>query len=271
MKTILLTGAAGIVGRALRPLLAARYGHVLLTDLVPVGDLAPNESFEAGDIVDAAFVERLASRVEGIVHLAGLVGAAYTFEEVLDPNIVGTHHVYGAARRTGVTHVVYASSHHAVGFFKRGEAIDHATAPRPDSQYGLSKAYGEAAGAYFADKHGLNVLAIRIGFVGERVEDERRLHTWISPRDLAQLIDIGLRTPDLGFETVYGVSDNPAPFFDNRNAFRLGYRPEDRSVDVVADASILTASPEPGTIAGGVVGGGFAAVGFEGDPSRVLR
>ncbi len=269
MQSILLTGAAGIVGSLLRPLMAERYEQVVITDLAEIVDPAPNETFIQGDIVDLAFVKDLAGRVDGIVHLAGMVGAQYTFDEVLGPNIVGTHNIYLAARDCGVSHVVFASSHHAVGFLRRGTPIDETTAPVPDSQYGLSKAFGEDCGAYYAKKFGLNVLAIRIGFVGEKVSEERRLHTWVSPRDLAQLIHLGLSTENLGYEVVYGVSDNHEPFFDNRNAFRLGYRPQDRSVDFVSEPSVLNLKPDLTSIVGAVVGGGFASVGYQGDPKRV--
>jgi len=269
-KALLLTGAAGSVGRAIRPSLAARYAEVLLTDRVEITDLAPNERMIRGDITELGFVRSLARQVNGMVHLAGLVGPDFTFEETLGPNIIGTHHVFEAARLEGVPRVVYASSHHAVGFLRRGSWIDHGTAPRPDSEYGLSKAYGEAAGALYADKHGLHVFVIRIGFVGDAVVDERRVHTWISGRDLVQLIGIGLETPDLGYEVVYGVSDNPDPFFDNGNAIRLGYRPQDRSPDVVADPALLANFPAGESVAEAVVGGGFAAQGFTGDVARIL-
>ena len=220
---------------------------------------AENEEVTLGDIADLDFIRNLANGVDGIVHLAGMVGPDYTFDEVLEPNIVGTHNVLTAARFANVPNVVYASSHHAVGFLKRGEFINHQTAPRPDSQYGLSKAYGESAGSFFADKYGLNVMAIRIGFVGDEVIDERRLHTWISPRDLAQLVHIGLSTPNLGFELVYGVSDITEPFFDNTNAARLGYQPLDRAVDHLADPAILEAKPDPNSPEGIYIGGHFAA------------
>jgi uronate dehydrogenase len=271
VQRILLTGAAGIVGSLIRPLLAASYENVLLTDIAGIANVAENETFLQGDIVDAAFVTRITADVDGIVHLAGKVGPDYTFDEVLGPNIVGTHNVFAAARARGIGRVVYASSHHAVGYWRRGDRIDEAALPRPDSQYGLSKAFGESVASYYADKFGIQVLAIRIGFVGDKVIDERRLHTWISPRDLVQLIDIGLNTPDLGFEIVYGVSENPDAFFDNANAVRLGYRPRDRAVDHLADPMILEHRPDPATIDGAMVGGPFALLGFAGDPGRVLR
>ncbi len=270
-STIVLTGAAGIVGTALRPILAREFRQVVLTDVEKISDLAPNECFRQGDIADLDFVKKIANGADGIVHLAGKVGAQFTFDDVLGPNIAGTHHVFETARQCGISHVVSASSHHAVGFIQRGAPIDHTTAHRPDTEYGLSKAFGESAAAYFADKFGLNVLSIRIGYVGPDIPDERRLHTWISAHDLAQLIEIGLTTPNLGHEIVYGVSQVDEPFFDNSNAFRLGYQPQDRARDAVADPSILEIAPNLDTIEEGVVGGGFAAADFAGDASRILK
>jgi uronate dehydrogenase len=59
--------------------------------------------------------------------------------------------------------------------------------------------------------------------------DKRRLSIWISPRDLAQLVRIGVDHPDIRFEIVYGVSGNRRSWYDNANAQRLGYRPQDDS------------------------------------------
>ena len=269
MKPILLTGAAGIVGRALRPELAKAHDHVVLTDLRELTDLAPNESFVQGDLADLDFVRTVTREVAGIVHLGGLVGADYSFDEVLKPNIIGVHNVFEAARENGISRVVYASSAHCVGFIKRGHHIDEKTLPRPNGEYAVSKVYGEMAASYYADNFNLNILAVRIGYVGDDLSKERRLRTWVSARDLAQLIEIGLNN-DLGFEIVYGVSDNPEPFFDNANAFRLGYRPQDSAADFVTDQSVLQQRPDLSTIEGGVVGGGFAASGLAGDPGRIL-
>jgi uronate dehydrogenase len=267
---ILLTGAAGIVGTALRPILRTRHENVLLTDLVEIADLADNERFHRADLQDMASLEALCGQVDAIVHLGGMVGAAYRFEDVLGPNIIGTHHVFEAALRQGVKRVVYASSHHVVGFAPRGSHLDHRTAPRPNGEYALSKAYGEAAASFYADKFGLEILTIRIGYIGNDVSKERRLHTWVSARDLAQLIHIGLTHPDIHHEIVYGVSEVPEPFFDNQNATRLGYVPQDRALDHVTTPAVLSHRPDLRSIEDGVVGGGFASFGFAGDPAKVL-
>ncbi len=271
LSKILLTGAAGRVGQELRPLLRKQYPQVLLTDIKSVIDCQDNEMFQQGDIADSEFVKSLVETCDGIVHLAGIVGTHPTFKESIGPNYLGTHNIFRAAVESRISNVVYASSHHAVGFIKRGEKIDHTTAPRPNSEYALSKAFGESAASYFADNYGINILSIRIGYIGSDVSTERRLHTWISNRDLAQLVGIGLETNDLGHQIVYGVSDCDEPFFDNSNAKRLGYQPNDHSRTAATHPSVLDSIPDLNTLEEGLVGGGFAAAGFSGNKERVLR
>ncbi len=262
---VLLTGAAGICGTALRPLMSRRYRSLLLTDLVPVDDLRDNEQFVPGDLQDRELADRLLSEVDAMVHLGGLVGPAYSFEQILGPNVVGTYNLFRAASRHGVRQIVYGSSHHAVGFLPRGSRIDSATPPRPDSYYGVSKAIGEVLAAYFADKEGLNVLCLRIGYVGKQVPDERRLHIWCSAEDLAQLIEIGLTRSDLGYRVVYGVSNTPEPFFDNREAHGLGFSPRDCSLEHLADPALATAKVDAELPENRYVGGFFVITDPQGD------
>ena len=256
---VLLTGATGIVGRLLRPYIAATYDGVLLNGRSPITDLRPNETYQSGDICDPALVDRLVSQVEGVIHMAAVVGPDYTFEQTLGPNLVSVYHLFEAARRHGVKRIVYASTHHAVGFLERGTHVDETTPPRGDSWYGVTKACGEILAAHAADRYGLDVMSIRIGYVGEQVPDERRLHTWCSARDLASLIHIGLTGPQRGYHLVYGISRCPRPMFDNRYAESLGYRPQDSSLDHLADPRIANQSPDPANPEQRYIGGHFAA------------
>ncbi len=106
---------------------------------------------------------------------------------------------------------------------------------RPDSRYGLSKAFGEALASLYADKYGAECLVVRIGHILAKPGNPRDLAIWLSPRDFVQLIAIGLDHPDLHYEIVYGMSDNARAWWDGSNARRLGYRPEDRSEDYAAE------------------------------------
>jgi uronate dehydrogenase len=89
--------------------------------------------------------------------------------------------------------------------------------------------FGEALGSLYADKYGMQVFLMRIGNVNPQPLDKRRLSIWLSPRDLAQLVQIGIDHPDVKFEIVYGVSGNKRSWYDNSNATRLGYRPLDNA------------------------------------------
>ncbi|HVH73778.1 MAG TPA: NAD(P)-dependent oxidoreductase [Stellaceae bacterium] len=244
MNRVLITGAGGGIGRSLRETLRGVYPILRLSDRVPLAPARPAdngvEEVDRTDIADMAAVERMVAGCDGIVHLGGISGEN-TWEKILESNIAGLYNVFEAARRAGVQRIVMATSNHAVGFYPRAQTIDHRVVPRPDSRYGVSKAFSEALASLYADKHGIGFLLTRIGNFGERPIDKRRLSIWISPRDYTQLVRIGLEHPDIRYEIVYGVSNNRRSWYDNANAYRLGYRPQDDS-EPYAEA-VLAAEP----------------------------
>ena len=201
MERVLITGAAGDVGRRLRQHLRGVYPTLRLSDRVPADPLGPGESFVKAELADLAAVEAVVRGMEGIVHLGG-VSTEGDWESILESNIIGLRNLFEAARRQKVKRVVFASSNHAIGFYPRRRRIGTDATVRPDSRYGVSKAFGEAMGALYADKYGLRVLCIRIGNVNDRPIDHRRLSIWVDPGDLAQLVRIGLEHPDLRYEVV---------------------------------------------------------------------
>jgi uronate dehydrogenase len=266
MKTILLTGAAGGVAGMIRPLLRPHY-RLRLSDRGPVADRDGAEEEVTADLGDPAALARAAAGVDGIVHLGGQsVEAAWPV--ILAANIEGTFNLFEAARQQGVGRIVFASSNHAVGFYRRDETIGAEAAPKPDSRYGLSKAFGESLGGLYAGRYGLSVLSIRIGNVAGRPLDRRRLAIWISPRDLVQLIRIGLDGDWDGHEVVYGMSDNARAWWDNANALRLGYRPQDRSEDFAAEVLARTEPPPSDPRIALYQGGTFTVAEEGGDPFK---
>ncbi len=267
MQHVLMTGAAGGIGRRLRLLLRGVYPALRLSDRVPIADLAPGESFVAAELHDLAAVERAVAGVEGIIHLGGMA-VENDWPTILDSNIIGCYHLYEAARRHGLRRVVFASTNHVIGFYRRTRRIGTAVVPRPDSRYGASKAFGEALGALYADKYGIGGLSIRIGNVDERPVDQRRLSIWIHPEDLAQLVRIVLEHLDLGYAVVYGASDNARSWWDNAAAFRLGYRPRHRAEDHVAQALAAQATLPPDPVGDRFQGGPFCAMEFAADAER---
>jgi uronate dehydrogenase len=262
MQTVLVTGAAGGIGTRLRQLLKGVYPSLRLSDVKPPADLAPDETFVAADLADMAQVERVVAGVNGIVHLGGF-SVEGPWDTILQANIIGCYNLFEAARRHGVERVVFASSNHVVGFYPRQRRIGTDAAVRPDSRYGVSKAFGEALAALYAYKHGLRVTSIRIGNFGDAPVDRRRLAIWISPEDLVQLIRIGLEHPDVRHEIFYGASDNSRGWWDNSAAFRLGYRPQGRSEDHSAAALAADAKLPPDPVGGWYQGGPFCSDEFD--------
>ncbi|RFB88376.1 dehydrogenase [Rhizobium leguminosarum bv. trifolii] len=258
MKRIAVTGAAGRVGTLLRPHLRAHFEHVRLIDLQEPAELGENETFVRADLTKLDEAEVALKDIDGVVHLAG-IASGIDMNAILHANVLGTYNLYEAARINEVQRVVYASSNHATGFYPRGEVISPLDPMRPDSPYGLSKCWGELVAGLYYDTSGIRSLSIRIGNAGTYPNSERSVAIWISARDLAQLVRIGLTHPLIAAAVVYGVSDTDEKWWDNDLAGRLGYQPEDRPRD---HARIEQGAEGPVALA--FQGGGFCEINHDG-------
>jgi uronate dehydrogenase len=234
MPRILLTGARGGIGTRLRKLLPPIYPDLVLSDIKAPADLARSEKFVRAELSKLAQVKKAVAGIDGIIHL-GAFSVEGPWETILNANIIGTYNLFEAARQAGVKRIIFASSNHAVGFYPRSQTIDTNVQVRPDSRYGVSKAFGEALASFYAFKFGIGCLCIRIGNLGERPLDERRLSIWLENSDLVSLIRIGLEREGLLYEVVYGMSDNKRAWWDNSHAHELGYRPTAKSEDFAAE------------------------------------
>ena len=235
MKRLLLTGAAGGIATAVRPVLRELAEELVLTDRVEPATLEPGERFEPADLADPAPWDGLAEGCDAVLHL-GAVPDEAPFDELAGPKLHGAFHVYEAARRAGVRRVVVASSGRATGFYPVGERLDGSATPRPDGLHGATKAFSEALGRVYADRFGLTVVALRIGKFSPRPETVRELSTWLSPGDAGRLVRAALTARIEGFLAVYGVSANTRAWWDLPAA--LGYVPLD-------DAEVYAGEVEP--------------------------
>jgi NAD+ dependent glucose-6-phosphate dehydrogenase len=249
-RRVLVTGAEGTIGTAVREHLAERYELLSLT-------LTPQEfPSHVADVTELDEIRPAFENVDAVVHLAASAALETPWEDVLDNNIVGTYNVFEASRQAGVSRVVFASSNHVVGMYELDGApglydpdderrYDHAAEIRPDSLYGVSKAYGEALGRFYMERHGLRVFCLRIGAV--RAHDDptepsvnplidldaegrrnRLRAVWLSRRDCAELIARCLDVDDVSWAIVYGVSKNARRFWDLTHARELlGWEPHD--------------------------------------------
>lgn len=228
-QRVLVTGAAGILGRLMRTRLA-RPGRVLrLLDIAPLDPAVPGEAVEilTGSITDPAAMARACADVDAIIHLGG-ISREDTWDRILEVNIDGTHTVLEAARTAGVPRVVLASSNHAVGFRTIGEAgpdgLPGDSSPRPDTYYGVSKAVIESLGSLYHSRFGMDVSCLRIGSCFLRPADVRQLSLWMSPDDCARLLEACLATEEPGYRVLWGVSANTRAVVSLREAEEIGYR-----------------------------------------------
>ncbi len=244
---LLITGSNGLIGTTLSQAL----GSLFNVSGFDVTD-PPAESTVPTTVADGSDLDAIMPAFKGIdavVHLAANAPVETPWPDVLKNNIATTHNVYEAARQNGVKRLVFASSNHAVGLFENDEPyksivagnysglepggftrVDNAVPVRPDSDYGISKVFGEATGRYYSERFGLEVACLRIGTVNpinSPVQSVRHMATWLSHRDMVQLVEKCLTEP-LKFEIFYGISNNTWRFWDIEHGAKvIGYAPED--------------------------------------------
>lgn len=227
-EKLLLTGAAGGLGKALRGRLSANCSVLRLSDRVTFDAAGAAEEIMLADLADAAAVDAVVAGVDAIIHLGGM-SVEGPFGPILQANILGVYNLYEAARNHGVKRVVFASSNHVTGFYRQDETITADHPARPDSLYGLSKAFGEDLSRLYFDRYGIETACIRIGSSFAEPRDRRMLASWLSFDDLHRLITACLTTPVLGHSIMFGMSDNAVTWWDNSRARHIGYVPQDSS------------------------------------------
>lgn len=259
-KKLLLTGAAGGLGQALRERLKVNCATLRLSDRVSLGEAGSNEEIALADLADAAAVDAMVQGVDAIVHLGG-VSVEGPFGPILQANILGLYNLYEAARKHGVKRVVFASSNHVTGFYRQSETIDADAPARPDGMYGLSKAFGEDLSRFYFDRYGIETACVRIGSSFPEPKDRRMLATWLSFDDLHRLITACLTTPVLGHSIIYGMSNNSVTWWDNSQASHIGFVPQDTS-DIFREAIYArTTEPDLDNPAPVFQGGSFVKMG----------
>jgi uronate dehydrogenase len=232
-RPLLFTGAGGILGTWLRPRLVERFGAVRSSDIVKFGPALPGEEIVQADLADFDAVEKMVQGAGRIVHFGG-ISHEDTFDKILPANILGTYNVFEAARRHGAGPVVYASSNHAIGFYTRDDRLDTEVRARPDSLYGVSKAFGEDLASMYFDKYGLQSASLRIGTARPDPQDIRQLSTWQSYEDLLRMIEACFASPNLGRTILYGVSKNDRIWWNNATSPQVDYRPQDNAESFAA-------------------------------------
>jgi uronate dehydrogenase len=242
VPTILITGAAGRIGAMLRTRLARPGRTLRLLDVAPL-TAGPGEEAVHATVTDLAAMTVACAGADAVIHLSTLAGTG-PWDRILDVNINGGYVAFEAARRAGVTRVVYASSNHAVGFAPRASfPVPDYAFPAPDTLYGVSKAATEALAALYHHRYGLDAICVRILTCAERPVNARALSTWLSPDDAGRLFEACLCAERPGFRVVFGVSANTrGGWVSLDEAKALGYEPRDDAEayaeDILADGEI---------------------------------
>jgi len=261
---VLITGAAGDVGSVLRTGLAGRYDVLRLADIRDCGPTKPGEEVMISDLSDPAAAARTVEGVDVMIHLAGIREEA-PWDPIFKINVVGLVTLFEAARLAGVKRIVYASSHHAMGYYPASHTVEVDDVPRPDSRYGVSKIFGEALARMYVDKYGMSVITVRIGALRPLPETPRHLSVWLSPADMVRLAIASVEAPDVTYRTVYGVSANTHRRWSTEGADAIGYKPQDNASDYLDRIKDAPANPFDQ-----FHGGWFTGMEFVGKPDRLL-
>jgi uronate dehydrogenase len=245
MAIVLITGAAGGVGSILRPRLARPGRTLRLLDITPI-EAGPGEEAVTASVTDLAALTAASEGADAIIHLGG-IATEDSWRDILEININGTYNVFEAARRAGVSRVIFASSNHAVGFTPRSDfPVADYKFPAPDTYYGVSKVAAEGLAALYYHRYGIQSVCVRILSCFERPLSLRMLSTWLSPDDAGQLFDACLTVDDPGFRVVFGVSANTRGGWVSLDEARaIGYEPRDDAEVYAPDLIAEFGPPDP--------------------------
>jgi uronate dehydrogenase len=233
MKRILLTGAGGKIGTALRNKLFGKVKFRCL-DLIPIEDA---DDFIQADIMDFPAVLTAMEGIDVVIHLAGNPGFDQSWETVYQAGIGGTYNVLEAARQAGVPHVIYTSSTAVLGWreLEQGKTVSPEMPVHPINLYGIGKATGEMLARYYCEQYDLSITCLRTGSFSEKpiyiVDPEANsLKAWISPDDFAQMVQTLIHRPPDGFKVYYAVSNNTQRLWSIENAAKdLNFTPTDNA------------------------------------------
>jgi uronate dehydrogenase len=259
-ERLLLTGAAGGLGKVLREGLKPFASILRVSDRAPLATAGPGEEVVQCDLADRTGVLELLHGVDAVAHFGG-VSVEGHFDPILQSNIVGVYNLYEAVRRHGVKRVVFASSNHVTGYYRQDERIDPDDPMRPDGLYGVSKCFGENLSRFYYDRHGIETVCLRIGSSFPEPKDRRMLATYLSYRDLVELVRCALFAPKPGHTVIFGASNNSRGWWDNSKAAHIGFVPRD-SGDAFREKVEAKGPPlDPADLAAVYQGGGFVHAG----------
>ena len=228
MNRLLITGAAGGLGKMARERLQHLATTLRLSDRENLGDAADHEELVICDLADEIAVHDLVEGCDGIVHFGG-ISTENTFKNICASNLVGVYNLYEAARAHGQPRILFASSNHAIGFYRQDQHLRGHEPTKPDGLYGVSKVYGEAMASMYFHKFGQETAIVRIGSCFPEPKDHRMMSTWLSADDFVSMIEAIFSARLLGCPIIWGVSDNDEVWWDNSASRYLGWKAKDNA------------------------------------------
>lgn len=239
MRTVLITGAAGNLGRKLRAHCEALGWSLRLLDIDGQGEA----NIIAADL--SVWNDGWASAfagVDAVVHLAATPSPEASWAAVQRLNIDLTQNVYEAASRAGVRRLVFASSNWVMAGYRAAEGrLGTEMDPDPVNPYGVSKLVGERMGRSYHERWGLSVACLRIGYC-QRGENHPGLHMnmglwgqamWLSNRDFCHGVERAVLADGVGFAVLNLMSANPGMRWDIDSTRKaIGYVPQDGAVPI---------------------------------------
>lgn len=236
MRTVLITGATGNIGRKLRAHLESTGKYALrLLCLNPDNDPAVRTADLS--VYDEVWAEQFAD-VDTVLHIAADPSPRASWGWIQTRNIDLMLNVMAAAQLHRVRRVVFASSNFVVAGHRYGRAALTATMePAPINAYGASKLFGERVGKLFAERYGVSFIAFRIG-VCQRANDNRHgpwipfgrwgQEMWVSDRDLCCAFERAIDNTSVTFGVYNLVSRNSGMRWEIDSLARdLGFTPRD--------------------------------------------
>jgi len=234
---VLVTGASGSIGSSFAEQCRGQFElRLQVRDLSSVPDTLENlGEWVSADLGDPYSLRSACRGIDAVLHLAAEASPSATWEELIEPNILGLHRMLEAARLEGVRKIIYASSIHAVSGYPGDMQIRTTDPVNPGDLYGVTKCLGEAMVRYYSSQHGMSALVVRIGafqpIAAARQEDAvGMLDIFASHRDLVALLRACLLNQTLKFAILHGISDNSIKRLDLSDTCELvNYAPEDDS------------------------------------------
>ncbi|MFL5955774.1 MAG: NAD-dependent epimerase/dehydratase family protein [Gaiellaceae bacterium] len=271
---VLVTGGSGFIGSHVVDRVTARGHEVRIFDLVPSSYHADVET-TIGDLCDARDVAAALDGCDAVLHLAAV---ADVDEVARDPhrtdrvNVHGTHTLLEAARASGVTRFVYASTIWVYGDAAGPEALDEDTPlDLPKHFYTATKIAGEMYTASYGELYGLEWTILRFGIpYGPRARPTAVVPAFTAKALAGQPLTIaGDGTQSRRFVYVEDLAEGVAAALSPAAANRIynlvgrentSVRAIARAVrDVVGDVPIVHIEGRAGDLHGGNVSGERAA------------